>query len=101
MTELATMDFHPQPQPGEARPWAFPAPERGILDNGLTGTNKINFQVDCQIAAFTESVPDGTKAAVEYGNTFMAVLNTTNAGGSGGYSPIKVSVTNNVPAGTF
>ncbi|MFD8567410.1 M16 family metallopeptidase [Streptomyces sp. NPDC057694] len=30
------MDFHPQPQPGEARPWAFPAPQRGALDNGLT-----------------------------------------------------------------
>jgi predicted Zn-dependent peptidase len=36
VTELATMDFHPQPQPGAARPWAFPAPERGTLDNGLT-----------------------------------------------------------------
>ncbi|MGW6358337.1 M16 family metallopeptidase [Streptomyces sp. NPDC055092] len=36
MTELATMDFHPQPQAGTARPWAFPAPERGTLDNGLT-----------------------------------------------------------------
>ncbi|MER6013609.1 M16 family metallopeptidase [Streptomyces bluensis] len=36
MTELATMDFHPQPQAGEARPWAFPAPERATLDNGLT-----------------------------------------------------------------
>ena len=36
MTELATMDFHPQPQPGAARPWAFPAPERGALGNGLT-----------------------------------------------------------------
>ncbi|MFK4692686.1 M16 family metallopeptidase [Streptomyces pristinaespiralis] len=31
-----TMDFHPQPTPGTARPWAFPAPERGTLDNGLT-----------------------------------------------------------------
>ncbi|MEU6933180.1 pitrilysin family protein [Streptomyces sp. NPDC046385] len=30
------MTFHPQPQPGEATPWAFPAPERGALDNGLT-----------------------------------------------------------------
>ncbi|MFE3327305.1 M16 family metallopeptidase [Streptomyces sp. NPDC059176] len=30
------MEFHPQPQPGDARPWAFPAPERGALDNGLT-----------------------------------------------------------------
>ncbi|NBM14170.1 pitrilysin family protein [Streptomyces sp. GC420] len=30
------MEFHPQPQPGVAKPWAFPAPERGTLDNGLT-----------------------------------------------------------------
>ncbi|MET9803532.1 pitrilysin family protein [Streptomyces sp. NPDC006368] len=30
------MEFHPQPQPGAAKPWAFPAPERGTLDNGLT-----------------------------------------------------------------
>jgi predicted Zn-dependent peptidase len=30
------MDFHPQPTPGTARPWAFPAPDRGTLDNGLT-----------------------------------------------------------------
>ncbi|WP_369190512.1 M16 family metallopeptidase [Streptomyces sp. R08] len=36
MTELATMEFHPQPQAGEARPWAFPVPERGTLANGLT-----------------------------------------------------------------
>ncbi|MEV0526493.1 pitrilysin family protein [Streptomyces sp. NPDC050439] len=36
MTEAATMQFHPQPQAGDARPWAFPAPERATLDNGLT-----------------------------------------------------------------
>ncbi|CAM5623564.1 hypothetical protein SALBM217S_04244 [Streptomyces griseoloalbus] len=36
MTQLATMEFHPRPQAGEAKPWAFPAPERGALDNGLT-----------------------------------------------------------------
>ncbi|MFJ8077513.1 M16 family metallopeptidase [Streptomyces sp. NPDC096176] len=30
------MDFHPQPKAGAPRPWAFPAPERGTLDNGLT-----------------------------------------------------------------
>lgn len=72
-----------------------------VLDNGLAGVNKIAFQIDCQIAAFTEMEPDGTKSAVEYGGTFTAVLNTTNAGGSGGYSPCKVSVTNNVAAGTY
>ncbi len=33
---LTTMTFHPQPKGGVARPWAFPAPDRGTLDNGLT-----------------------------------------------------------------
>ncbi|MFG3287257.1 hypothetical protein ACGF3G_00335 [Streptomyces sp. NPDC048179] len=72
-----------------------------LLDNGLTGVNKLTFQVDCQLAAFTDSEADGTKNAVEYGNSFQALFNTSNAGGSGGYSPIKVSITNNVPPGTF
>ena len=37
MTDAAvTMDFHPQPAPGQAKPWAFPVPERGALGNGLT-----------------------------------------------------------------
>jgi predicted Zn-dependent peptidase len=31
-----TMDFHPQPASGQAKPWAFPVPERGVLANGLT-----------------------------------------------------------------
>ncbi|MYU13999.1 insulinase family protein [Streptomyces sp. SID8361] len=30
------MTFHPQPKGGAPRPWAFPAPERGELPNGLT-----------------------------------------------------------------
>ncbi|MEV0259789.1 pitrilysin family protein [Streptomyces sp. NPDC050617] len=30
------MQFHPQPQPGAPTPWAFPAPERDQLPNGLT-----------------------------------------------------------------
>ncbi|MGO4425834.1 insulinase family protein, partial [Streptomyces sp. MCAF7] len=37
MSDAATtMTFHPQPQAGAARPWAFPAPERTELANGLT-----------------------------------------------------------------
>ncbi|MGH4034927.1 M16 family metallopeptidase [Actinomycetota bacterium Odt1-20B] len=30
------MEFHQQPQAGTAKPWAFPAPERATLGNGLT-----------------------------------------------------------------
>jgi predicted Zn-dependent peptidase len=37
VTDVAvTMDFYPQPAAGQAQPWAFPAPERGGLANGLT-----------------------------------------------------------------
>ena len=36
MTDAAvTMEFHPQPGPGQAKPWAFPVSERGGLGNGL------------------------------------------------------------------
>ncbi|WP_377269033.1 M16 family metallopeptidase [Peterkaempfera sp. SMS 1(5)a] len=31
-----TMTFHPRPEAGAPTPWAFPAPERATLDNGLT-----------------------------------------------------------------
>ncbi|NGN65100.1 insulinase family protein [Streptomyces sp. A7024] len=30
------MTFHPQPQAGQPKPWAFPAPDRSTLPNGLT-----------------------------------------------------------------
>jgi predicted Zn-dependent peptidase len=33
---VVTMDLHPQPSSGQAKPWAFPAAERGALPNGLT-----------------------------------------------------------------
>jgi predicted Zn-dependent peptidase len=33
---VVTMDLHPQPAPGEPKSWAFPAPQRGALANGLT-----------------------------------------------------------------
>ncbi|MEU3599940.1 pitrilysin family protein [Streptomyces sp. NPDC006798] len=33
---LTTMDFHPRPTSGVPTPWAFPAPDRGTLPNGLT-----------------------------------------------------------------
>ncbi|WP_329392214.1 M16 family metallopeptidase [Streptomyces sp. NBC_01716] len=58
------MEFHPQPTAGEARPWAFPAPERGALPNGLTvlrchrpGQQVV--AVEISLAAPLEAEPDG------------------------------------------
>lgn len=72
-----------------------------VSTNGLAGTAAITVQLDVQVAAFTSAAADTSKAAVGYQNGFEAVFNTTNAGGSGGMSPIKVSVTCGVAPGTF
>jgi hypothetical protein len=72
-----------------------------VVSNGLSGTNLITVQFDFQVAAFTMAEPDSTKAAVGYSTGFEGVFNTTNAGGSGGSSPVKISLTNNVPPGTY
>lgn len=72
-----------------------------LVSNGLAGTAAISVQIDTQVAAFTSAAVDSSKAAVGYSNGFEAVFNTTNSGGSGGMSPIKVSVTCGVTPGTF
>ncbi|KIF04538.1 protease [Streptomyces sp. RSD-27] len=58
------MDFHPQPQAGEPTPWAFPAPERSTLGNGLTllrchrpGQRVVAVEVN--LAAPLDAEPDG------------------------------------------
>ncbi|MFD7665317.1 M16 family metallopeptidase [Streptomyces sp. NPDC059788] len=58
------MTFHPQPSGGEPKPWAFPAPERGQLPNGLTvlrshrpGQQVVAVEID--IVAPLEAEPAG------------------------------------------
>lgn len=72
-----------------------------ITSNGLSGVNLITVQVDMQQCAFTVSDPDTSKTSVGYQTTFECLFNTTNAGGSGATSPIKISVTCNVAPGTY
>lgn len=72
-----------------------------VTTNGLSGTSLLTVQVDMQSCAFITSDPDTAKTAVGYNTTFEALFNTTNAGGSGGMSPIRVSVTCNVTPGTY
>jgi len=72
-----------------------------VTSNGLAGAAAITVQIDMQQCAFTASAPDTGNAAVAYQTSFEAVFNTTNAGGSGGMSPIKVSITCSIPPGSF
>ncbi|AEW92935.1 hypothetical protein SCATT_05640 [Streptantibioticus cattleyicolor NRRL 8057 = DSM 46488] len=72
-----------------------------ISSNGLSGASLCVVQLDMQIAAFTTAEAETSKTAVGYQDEFKALFNTSNAGGSGGMSPIRVSVTNNVPPNTY
>jgi hypothetical protein len=72
-----------------------------IISNGGSGTSLLALQIDMAVAAFESSEPDTSKTAVGYSTSFKGVFNTVNAGGSGGSSPIKVTITCNVPPNTF
>lgn len=63
-TAASEMTFHPKPEAGPARPWAFPAPERTTLPNGLTvlrchrpGQQVV--AVEVALRALLEAEPEG------------------------------------------
>lgn len=72
-----------------------------LLDNGVVGAGDIKVQVDCQQTAFNAATMDSSKANIRYKLTFDALANTTNAGGSGGGSPGKVTITNALGSNTY
>ncbi len=72
-----------------------------IVSNGLAGTSLLSIQFDSQNAAWATSKIERSKAAVGYQVEFESVSNTTNAGGSGGFSPIMVTLKNNTAANTY
>lgn len=72
-----------------------------IVDNGLTVINNRNLQIDCQLAAYATTKINRGAEAVGYDATFDAVMNATNAGASGGLSPVKVTLKNAVAAATY
>lgn len=65
-----------------------------LATNALAGASLLSLQFDSQMAAWTTSKIDRSKDAVGYQVEFEAIANTTNAGGSAGFSPIAVTVQN-------
>lgn len=72
-----------------------------VLTNGLSGANLISIQFDVQAAAYRTAKIDGGKKAIRYSVEWDGIFNTTNAGGSGGYSPVKVTIGSAVPGNTY
>lgn len=67
-----------------------------VMSNGLSGANLLACTFDVQTAVYNAAkLTDSDHMFYDVG--FRAVANTTNAGASGGYSPLKVTLQNAVP----
>lgn len=67
-----------------------------VATNGLSGASLLSVTFNLQVAAM-QSVKLNNNVGVEYESSFRAIANSTNAGGSGGQSPISVVIINAVP----
>jgi hypothetical protein len=67
-----------------------------MATNGLSGANLLAITFNIQTAAY-ETVKLSNNEVIEYETTFKAIPNATNAGASGGVSPISVVIQNAVP----
>ncbi len=72
-----------------------------LATNSLSGANLLSLQFDSQQAAWSTSKIDRSKDAVGYQVEFEAIANTTNAGGSGGFSPLAVTIQNAVVPNSY
>ncbi|TCO57121.1 phage tail tube protein [Actinocrispum wychmicini] len=71
------------------------------LTNGLAGASLISVQFDVAAAAYRIAKIETGKKAIRYGVEWDGVFTTANAGGSGGYSPIKVTIGSAVAGNTY
>ena len=70
-----------------------------LIDNGQASTAQRRLTLDMLLGSFQSSKINRSEEAAGYDITFKGVGNTTNAGASAGYSPIKATVINNTASG--
>jgi hypothetical protein len=64
--------------------------------NGLSGASLVSFTVAAQLAGYSSSKLTANKTTYGYNSSGDLILNTTNAGNSGGYSPCTITLVNAV-----
>lgn len=72
-----------------------------LVANGASGSGAASIQFDMQKAAYTATKINFGAKAQKWDVSGKCVLNTTNAGASGGKSPLSVTLTNAIPSGTY
>ena len=65
------------------------------LNNGLSGASFVSLTFHCNVAAF-DTVKLNDNEEIEWDTTFKALANTSDAGSSGGWSPVKVTLVSSV-----
>lgn len=70
-----------------------------LIDNGQASTAQRRVTIDMLLGSFQSTKINRSEEAIGYDVTFKGVANTTNAGASLGYSPIKVTTINNTASG--
>lgn len=76
-------------------------PFQVIISNGITGAGQRQLQIDVNVAAYTIAKINLGKTATEYDLEFTGLANSTNAGASGGLSPVKVTILNGTAATNY
>ncbi|MFB7905232.1 phage tail tube protein [Kitasatospora sp. NPDC056076] len=66
-----------------------------------SGATQSGLAFHCSQAVYTEGSPTYGKDYIELPVTWEGLGNTADVGASGGYSPIKATVTNAMPSGTY
>lgn len=65
------------------------------------GASATGLQLHCTTAVWSDGTPSYGKDYIELPVSFKTYANATDIGASGGYSPIKVTLTNAMPSGTY
>ena len=67
------------------------------LNNGLSGASELGLTITTTAAVFEKSKPTRNAVLIGYDNTYEAVANTTDVGGSGGIGPGTIQLINATP----
>lgn len=66
------------------------------ISNGLAGANLLSMTFQASKVQFIKARPERNAVLIGFSNEWEAVANTTDVGGSGGLSPCKVTLQNNL-----
>jgi hypothetical protein len=67
------------------------------ISNGLSGANLLSMSIAAQLGGFKGAPLKAGKTTFGYDVTGELISSTTNSGNSGGYSPLKITLTNAIP----